>query len=239
MTSKIFIWDKMAKSFHEMSSRSRVLKDRYSRIADVIIKTENKSLLNLGCGSGLLEEELIKRGYRGRLCAVDASSEMLKLARKICGDRVDFRLADLNQQLMINEKFDVVVAMNVMFFLENKQQFLESVKGFLKNGSSIFILLNPKPNEESSIFQFILDHYKNTSLYEKFLITLNEIINMPRYIGMIRGQSHIWKMSSRGEITFHKQKDIIELANAAGLNIRFVEDYRASQSWLFVMELKK
>lgn len=238
MTSNQYIWDKMAKSFHEMSSRSKILKNKYESVAKVILKTNPNSVLNLGCGSGLLECELIKNGFTGKMCGVDASVKMLELAEGLCGSKVEFRQLDLNKPIGITDKFDTIIAMNVMFFLENKEQFLGTVHNLLKDSNSKFILINPKSNKESSIMRFIFDHYRNTTFRGKMFIFVNEIINLPKYWGMAIGQLKIWRMSDRGEITLHAKDDIIAISRKVGLKVYYSEDYRESQSWLFVMGKK-
>lgn len=239
LNNKIHIWDKMAKSFHEMSSRSVVLKDRYSKIAKIIVKVNPSSILDLGCGSGLLEKELLKNNFTGKICAIDASSEMLKLAKAACGHSVDFIKQDLNDSINLQARFDIVVAINVMFFLDDKERFLNEVKNLLKNENSLFILINPKSNDESSIIQFIKDHFKSTTFIEKFFIVLNEITNLPKYYRMITGQAQLWRMSKKGEIIFHKKDDILEISKKVGLIVDLAEDYRTSQSWLFIMRRGK
>ena len=59
----------------------------------------NETVLDAGCGSGRLTEELLKRLPEGRAVALDLSGNMLETARerlKWVGERVEFRQGDLS-----------------------------------------------------------------------------------------------------------------------------------------------
>ena len=238
MPKKRYIWDEMAKSFHAFSSRSKAHKDKYLTIAKIIMDANPKNVLDLGCGSGLLESELIKLGYKGKICAVDGSTEMLKIAKSICGDKVDFLQMDFDNDLDINKKFEVIVAINVLFFLKNKKKFLTNIRNLLEDSQSFVVLVNPKPNEESSNWQFVKAHFSDTTFSEKVKIFINELINMPRYFRMISGQARLSKMADKGKIIFDHKDNISSLANEAKLDIKIIQDIHAGQNWLFVMEKK-
>lgn len=236
MLNRNNIWDKMAKSFHLTSSRSKAHKDKYSVIANLVMKSNLKSVIDLGCGSGLLENELIKAGYKGDIFAVDASTEMLKIAKNLCKGNVNFIQSNLDEELNLSKKFDIVVAINVLFFMKDKIKFLSAVSNLLANKSSIFILVNPKPeNECGSNWQFIKAHYSDTSFFEKVYITFNEISNIPYYIRMAHLQSHVSKMAKNGLISFDSIEGLKQLSKKSGLEILSFEDVHARQNWLVKM----
>ena len=235
MKKGIGIWDDMAKSFHALSLNSRAHKDKYLTIAKIIMDANPKNILDLGCGSGLLESELIKLGYKGDMCAVDASSEMLKIAKSICGDKVDFKQIDLDEDFNINCKFEVIVVINVLFFIKNKKVFISKIYKLLSEDNSILVLVNPKPNKEANNWEFIKAHFSNTTLKDKFLITINELINIPRYFRMIRSQSYLSKMANRGLIVFDDKENIKNIVISEKFNIEKIEDIHAGQNWLIVM----
>lgn len=232
------IWDDMAKSFHALSSRSKAHKDKYLTIAKLIIDTNATKIIDFGCGSGLLENEIIKLGYKGDMCAVDSSEEMLRIAKSMCGERIEFIKMDLDDKISILTKYDVVVAINVLFFLSDKQKFLNTVHDLLADDKSIFIMVNPKPNKEASNWQFIKAHFSDTSFKEKILIALNEVFNLPKYYKMIKGQRRLSIMAKTGDIEFNSKNEIIKIAKNANLKVKFIEDIHAGQNWVFVMGRK-
>lgn len=227
------IWDKMAKSFHHTSSRSKAHKDKYLTVAKMINDINPKNVLDLGCGSGLLENELLKLGFNGEITAIDGSSEMLNIAKGLCGDKVKFIQADLDKEIKFKKKFDVIVTINVLFFIKDKTLFLKNIHDLLFDKRSKFILINPKPNDQSSNWQFIKAHYAGSTVREKVLITINEIINLPRYIEMVLRQSKLNKMAKKGKIVFDKDDNIKKTAESVGLIVEKISDIHAGQNWLF------
>lgn len=70
----------------------------------------SKSILNLGCGSGRHDRELVKKGYT--LTGVDLSEEMLAAARNTT--QLDSSLAYLQgdvRRVRLNKTFDVVISL--------------------------------------------------------------------------------------------------------------------------------
>ncbi|MDI3545095.1 MAG: hypothetical protein PWQ96_2396 [Clostridia bacterium] len=101
-----------------------------------------KSILDLGCGTGGHALILAKRGYQ--VTGVDRSSEMLAIAKekaKNFGCKIDFYEKSI-QELSINKKFEVVIAMFAVMSYQtnNNDLFLacKTAKQHLKQGG-IFI----------------------------------------------------------------------------------------------------
>ena len=83
--------------------------------ADFVMTFEPKSALDAGCGTGRVGRELARRGVK--VAGVDIDAEMLDTARRK-GPDVDWRLADL-ATVELRRAFDVIVmAGNVMIFVE-------------------------------------------------------------------------------------------------------------------------
>ncbi len=236
MKKEMYLWDRMAKSFHRTSSTSKAHRDKYRHIADLIMASNPSSILDLGCGSGILEKELIERGYGGIITAIDASESMLEIARRIAASpNCDFIKADLDSNFILSKSYDVVVSINLLFFLENKVNFIRKISQYMKSEESTFYLVTPKPNEDTSNLEFVREHFRNTSLIEKVFIFINEIANMPKYLKMSWEQRKIYKMADRGEISFDRIEGIKMMAVEAKLNIIKTEDIHAKQNWLFIM----
>jgi trans-aconitate 2-methyltransferase len=64
-------------------------------VLDRLKLTGDETVLDAGCGSGRLTEQLIERLPRGRVIAVDASESMVAAARKRLGPAADIRRMDL------------------------------------------------------------------------------------------------------------------------------------------------
>jgi predicted TPR repeat methyltransferase len=87
--------------------------------ADIIVALEPVpgSLLDVGCGTGLVGKALRSRGYPGRLLGLDISQVSLDLAQQ-SGAYDDLRPADLQQPLpLADDDVDALVCVGVMTYL--------------------------------------------------------------------------------------------------------------------------
>jgi trans-aconitate 2-methyltransferase len=66
-------------------------------------------VLDVGCGTGRMAEALLELVPRGRVLAIDASSEMVELARERLGDRADVWTCDV-LALELDEPVDAIVS---------------------------------------------------------------------------------------------------------------------------------
>jgi ubiquinone/menaquinone biosynthesis C-methylase UbiE len=81
-----------------------------------------ESVVDVGCGTGLVGKALRARGYRGRLVGVDISSVSLALAQE-SGTYDDVRQADLQQPLPLDDDAaDALVCVGVMTYLADTER---------------------------------------------------------------------------------------------------------------------
>jgi len=87
-------------------------------VADIVLAHASaRSVLDVGCGTGLVGRALRDRGYAGRLVGLDLSHESLDIARQ--GGAYDaLEQADLQQRLAAaDDSHDAVVCVGVMTYL--------------------------------------------------------------------------------------------------------------------------
>ena len=78
-------------------------------------------VLDVGCGTGLVTEALAERVPRGRVIAIDASRDMVRLARERLGDRGDVRCLDV-LDLELEEEVDAVVSTAALHWVPDHER---------------------------------------------------------------------------------------------------------------------
>lgn len=92
-------------------------------------------ILDFGCGTGLLSEHLSKAG--AEVVAVDLSTRMIEILNSKQIPHVqslvsELHAADIYNQHLLQEKFDMIVASSVMAFIPNQLEKLKQLKSLLK-----------------------------------------------------------------------------------------------------------
>lgn len=232
------IWNKVAISYHKVSNISRDHIEKYEQIVDLIFKLKCRKILDLGCGSGILEKKIIEKNFRGEIIAFDNSREMLKIAKKLLENvkSVNFKLFDLDNTLPFKkDSFDCIIAVNVMYLLENPEQFLLETKRVLKN-QGYFILVNPK--EEGNIINFFKEYFDCS-----FLSSIEKIssifFNLNHLIRIIVTQKKIDNLAKKGIIKYQSFKENQELLKLTNFRIQLVRNIQADSNWLFLLKNQK
>lgn len=94
-----------------------------ARVAEsvVALRPQAGSVLDVGCGTGLVGRALRANGYAGELTGLDISEASLEVAER-SADYATLRPADLQKPLTLDDdSFDVVVCVGVMTYLPDTE----------------------------------------------------------------------------------------------------------------------
>lgn len=108
-----------------------------AEVLDRLVVADGAAVLDAGCGSGRVTEQLLDRFPTARVVALDGSAAMLaqaseRLAR--FGDRVRFVEADLTQPLAIGESVDAVLSTATFHWIADHDALFASLAGALCSG---------------------------------------------------------------------------------------------------------
>jgi ubiquinone biosynthesis O-methyltransferase len=96
--------------------------------------SEGHSACDLGCGDGALCRSLADQGYN--VTGLDRSESMLSIARQrseAYGERVEFISSSIESAAdTLQQKYDVVTSMGVMYYLENEDDFFVPLRKIIK-----------------------------------------------------------------------------------------------------------
>lgn len=98
---------------------------------------ENKTVLDIGCGAGILTNALSEKGHK--VHGIDLSAKSLEIARKYdTTKKVDYQLSNAYCLPFQDESFDVVCAMDVLEHVEEPKLLISEASRVLKVGGLFF-----------------------------------------------------------------------------------------------------
>lgn len=123
----------------DMSQRAHL-----SVIAGYALAVKPKSILDIGCGQGALEEHLKGVSYT-RLVGIDLSDVAVDKAIRQHGDsRTEFRVADA-REFCPDRTFDLMIFNECLYYLGDPQQVIERYFRFLAPGGRLIISMYVTP----------------------------------------------------------------------------------------------
>lgn len=100
----------------------------------------DERVLDAGCGSGRVTEQLAERLPGGRVIALDGSAAMIAQARRRLarfGDRVEYLVADLGQPLPLDEPVDAILSTATFHWVPNHDALFHHLAGVLRPGGRL------------------------------------------------------------------------------------------------------
>lgn len=91
----------------------------------------DESILDLGCGDGVLTKQLAVLVPRCRVLGIDASIGMIQTAKKYAGNNIDFIHMDINEMDFCSE-FDVIFSNAALHWVKDHKKLLENTYKALK-----------------------------------------------------------------------------------------------------------
>ncbi|HEY6550700.1 MAG TPA: methyltransferase domain-containing protein [Solirubrobacterales bacterium] len=95
-----------------------------------------ETVLDAGCGSGRVTEELMKRLPNGHVIAVDGSEAMIAEARKRLGDRASYLVSDLSE-LRVDEPVDLVFSTATFHWILDHDRLFQRLRAALRPGGRL------------------------------------------------------------------------------------------------------
>ena len=146
-----FVYDIFEKVINKKTNEGICVK-----VAEEILETDG--VLECACGTGLLSGVIANRCKN--LVATDFSKKMLKKASKKHGKytNIEFREGNILQIEYPNERFDVVVAANVIHLLDDPYKAIAELDRVCKRGGKIIIptYLNKNDKGKNSVFASVI-----------------------------------------------------------------------------------
>ena len=154
------------------------------------ISLENMEILDIGCGGGILAEELSKKG--ANVTGIDASEKTIKIAKQHSQEnnlKIDYKYTTLEDHLKKSKKkYDSIICFELIEHVPDQLKLINDISKVSKKGSKLF-LSTINRNIVSFLFAKVIAEYilkivpQGTHQYEKFIkpSELNKILEKSNY----------------------------------------------------------
>ena len=135
MNNSIKFWDKIAESYSKQPIADEATYQKKLQVTREYFKPEME-VLEFGCGTG--STAIAHSPYVKHIRAIDFSSEMIEIARSKAEvnkiENVNFEQSTIDELSVGDSTFDVVLGLNVLHLLKNKEEVIAKVYKMLKPG---------------------------------------------------------------------------------------------------------
>ena len=176
---------------------------------DSILKpiANNKTILDLGCGTGILTGRLLR--WNSRPFGIDPSERMIEIARTEFPG-IEFRLGSAENLPYQNEIFDIVASSLVMHYIKNLDPVFRNVYRVLRrNGAFVFSMHHP--------------------FNESFKIERKHCGDYPVMQPYFHNSEYFWEMCGERLVSFHHTfENITNTLGEAGFLLKRIVECRPS-----------
>jgi 2-polyprenyl-6-hydroxyphenyl methylase / 3-demethylubiquinone-9 3-methyltransferase len=125
----------------------RELLASFGRDARALRPFEGLRLLDIGCGGGLVAEPMARLGFA--VTGIDAAAPAIDMAREhaaASGLAIDYRFATAEQIAAAGERFDAVLALEILEHVADREAFFAAISALVRPGGAfIGATLNRTP----------------------------------------------------------------------------------------------
>ena len=145
-------WNKVASLYQDKFMNLDLYDDTYNRFCD-LMKTNNSSVLEIGCGPGNITKYLLTKRPDLKVEGIDVASNMIQLAKEN-NPTADFKVMDCRELHPLQNKYDAIVCRFCMPYLSKDDcaKLIKDAADLLHN-SGIFYFSTIEGNYEKSGFE--------------------------------------------------------------------------------------
>ena len=154
------------------------------------VTLEDMDILDIGCGGGILAEELSKKG--ANVTGIDASEKTIEIAKQHSQEnnlKINYECSTLEDHLKKSKKkYDSIICFELIEHVPDQLKLINDISKVSKKGSKLF-LSTINRNIVSFLFAKVIAEYilkivpQGTHQYEKFIkpSELNKILEKSNY----------------------------------------------------------
>lgn len=177
-------WNKNAKKYAKSAIKDETTYQKKLTITQRYLN-KNSTVLEFGCGSGTTA--LAHSTYVKHILATDISDKMIEIAQKKATDfniqNITFQQSTIDKLVSQNNKFDVILGLNILHLLEDLDSAVGHVYKLLKE-DGVFISSTSLLGEVNIMF--------------RWLITIMQFVGLAPYVCVLTKKQLINKLIKTG-----------------------------------------
>ena len=170
--SKALIVSRFKKSLKDYKANAFVQKEMAKCLCSLIPGDDFNSVLEIGCGSGLLTEECIQRIKFKDYMANDIVSECADYIFKI-NSEISFLFGDI-EQIQLNRKYDLIISNAVFQWIKMPNLLIKKLKGCLNSDGMLLFSSFGRKNfiEIRELLGIGIDYYEYQGVVKEDIFKL-------------------------------------------------------------------
>lgn len=173
-------------------SHSQPQQERAQELLQSLVLDESTSVLDVGCGYGNIIAEISQRAPKGKSIGIDASHDMIHLAKETYPqDRfpnLAFQEVKAEEMSFPDSSFDAVICFSCLLWVREPKKALNLMCKSLKPGGNLLILTYLKESAYITFFEKILEEklpsYKKQSA-ARTMLSIEEYKDILESHGMV------------------------------------------------------
>lgn len=138
LTRKEIIANNFGRCADTYDRYAEIQRDTAETLASLLPDLDKPDILEIGCGTGFLTQELCNKYPDATFLITDLSPDMVQFAQnKFQNPQIQFAVMD-GETPNTDKKFDLIVSSMAVQWFEDPQAGIEKLKTFLKPGGKIF-----------------------------------------------------------------------------------------------------
>jgi len=136
------LYNGIAQKYNENRSKASNDVSEFPKVIELAGDVKGKNVLDLGCGLGKHSKEYLNKG--AIVTGIDASDEMIKIAKKTCENRGNFFVANFEDVKFDDETFDLISASFSIMYSDKIDYLFKQFHAWLRpQGRVIFSIYHP------------------------------------------------------------------------------------------------
>lgn len=144
------------------------LNERFNWAVSVLNIKPTDNILEIGCGTGILAEQVANKLTGGTITAIDKSMPMIKIASRrnhqfIQIGKANFIVSEFEKAELYNNSFDKILGFNVNLFWKDPKKEFELIKSYLKHKGHLYIFYQAPYQIDIKAAQPLIEKLQNNS----------------------------------------------------------------------------